>query len=182
MPYYGRKRLQQLLLVLAVCIPCTGTLASQGVSEDALKSALLLKLTRFVYFPEAHSVQQPRLCILGQTPFEDTLNTLNLATPAELQMLLEYPADAGAALDCQFVFISRSERRRLGPILEQLASRTLVTISDIHDFAHNGGMVELALESSRDTQISIVINRRAAAAQGIEFNAQLLRLATLVKE
>jgi len=42
-------------------------------------------------------------------------------------------------------------------------------------------MVELSLRSD-SSRIQILINRKAAQKQGIEFNAQLLRLAKIVEQ
>ncbi len=53
-----------------------------------------------------------------------------------------------------------------------------MTVSDIPGFARAGGMIELPLEGER---VAIVLNRRAAQSRGIEFNAQLLRLARVIE-
>lgn len=179
----GRQLLSVLLALVLAAAPVSVHSANPAVSEYAIKSALLLKLTRFVYLPTgSHAGQLPVLCVLGSNPFGNTLHELNQATGPEKQVQLKLPASAADAADCKFVFISRSEHRRLGQILRQLAQYKLVTISDIRGFAHSGGMVELALEDTYDSSINILINRHAAARQGIKFNAQLLRLATLVRE
>jgi len=171
-----------LILLLLAAMPTAQLSASPAVSEYAVKAALLLKLSRFVYLPDDNAEHEPHLCILGQNPFGDELERLNQASDRPYQVSLTPSANAAQASACDFVFVSRSERRRLAPILKQLADYPLVTISDIQGFARNGGMVELALTSRRDNQISILINRQAASQQQIEFNAQLLRLAVLINE
>lgn len=168
-----------------MCLACQTQPANAdgtAVSEYAVKSALLLKLSRFVYFPRELEGQQRQLCVLGQNPFGNTLEQLNQASSPADQLRLRFLASAQQARDCHFVFISQSERRRLSATLKQLEELTLVTISDIRGFARNGGMLELSLASDSDTQLNIFINRQAARQQGIGFNAQLLRLATLVNE
>ena len=57
----------------------------------------------------------------------------------------------------------------------------VVTVSDIDGFARAGGMVELAQNPDGSGALSILINRRAAQEQRVQFNAQLLRLATIVE-
>ena len=160
--------------------------ADTAVSEYAVKSALLLKLSRFVYFPEQEQEQeqeQPRqLCVLGQNPFGNILQQLNQASGTANKLRLKFLYSAQQSGGCHFVFISQSERRKLGLILRQLEEQALVTISDIRGFTRSGGMLELSLAGEQNTQLNIFINRQAARQQGISFNAQLLRLAILVNE
>lgn len=153
---------------------------AQPVSEYALKSALLFKLPQFVYRQEMDRSVPLSICVLGSNPFGNTLERLAqnaIDGRAVRTVRLDGPRDASA---CDFVFISRSETNGLDGILRRIATYPVVTVSDIEGFARSGGMVELALGSD-GTAISILINRRAAQKQGIEFNAQLLRLAKVVE-
>jgi hypothetical protein len=65
-------------------------------------------------------------------------------------------------------------------LLRRIQGRRLVTVSDIEGFAQSGGIVEFSLRSD-GSGVLILINRKAAQKQGIEFNAQLLRLARIVE-
>lgn len=180
---WSRRQFRQgLIFLMLAAMPAVQLSANPAVSEYAVKAALLIKLSRFVYLPDENAEKEPRLCILGQNPFGDELEQLNQASDWPYQISLLSSAGGAQTDTCDFVFISRSERRRLAAILKQLADYPLVTISDIQGFARNGGMVELAFASRRDSQISIIINRPAARQQQIEFNAQLLRLAVLINE
>ena len=51
---------------------------------------------------------------------------------------------------------------------------------DVLPTAQAGGIVELAAHAQDNSKVHILINPTAAARQGIKFNAQLLRLATLL--
>jgi len=53
-------------------------------------------------------------------------------------------------------------------------------VSDIAGFAKAGGMVEFSL-GGEGAAVSILVNRKSAQKQSIEFNAQLLRLAKVVE-
>lgn len=153
---------------------------AQPVSEYALKSALLFKLPQFVYRQEMDRSVPLSICVLGSNPFGNTLERL-AQIPIDGRQVravrLNEPRDASA---CDFVFISRSEAGGLDGILRRIGSYPVVTVSDIEGFSRSGGMVELAL-GNEGAAISILINRRAAQRQGIEFNAQLLRLAKVVE-
>lgn len=181
MPVAFQSLLGRAVLFLLLCgQPLLAN--SAAVSEYSLKSALLLKLSRFVYFPEDNPGPPHQLCVIGQNPFGNVLQQLNLASDPTSQLRLRFLSDNQKADHCHFVFIARSERRRFANILKQLKNQPLVTVSDIRGFARSGGMIELSLTSAASNQLNILINRSAASQQGIEFNAQLLRLATLVNE
>ncbi len=164
------------LLIFLVIAP----VFAQPVPEYALKSALLFKLPQFVYRQDLDRSTPLSICVLGNSPFGGLLERL-AQTPINGRTVrtvrLEGPRDATA---CEFVFISRSEANGLDGILRRMGSYPVVTVSDIEGFARSGGMVELAL-GGEGGAISILINRQAAQRQGIEFNAQLLRLAKMVE-
>lgn len=150
------------------------------VAEYALKSALLFKLPQFVYLPDAGRAQMVDICALGSHPFGNAPEVLaNRQTEGRVVRWRVLGSSADAA-DCDFVFIARSETVGLDATLRRLSKWPLVTVSDIEGFATQGGMVELALASDR-ASLNILINRKAAQKQGVEFNAQLLRLAKVIE-
>jgi len=169
-----------MLLPFLLTTPTNPVLAqATAVSEYALKSVLFFKLPLFVYQPNAIRNSDLRMCLLGSNPFGGALEKLAQAPidgrPVQV-IRLSNPADAS---QCDFLFIPRNEADRLEDILRKLSTSTVVTVSDIEGFAAAGGMVELSL-GDKGAAIRILINRKAAWKQNIEFNAQLLRLARLV--
>ena len=154
--------------------------AAPAVSESALKAALLLKLGRYTYFPGEEQPQQQVICVLGQTRLQAELEKLVAALPDADAVRLVYPASAADITGCQLVCVAQSEQRRLSGLLRELDGVAALTLSDMHGFAQRGGMVEMQLDSHNRGQIKLRISRQNAARQGIKFNAQLLRLATLV--
>lgn len=171
-------------LVVLACIallgaPALPVLAQGAVSEYALKSALFFRLMQFVYRPAATSDPVIEVCLLGGNPFGGALEKLAQNPIGGRPVKYLRPGAAVEATECDFVFIARSEAASLDGILRRLAAHSVVTVSDIEGFAKAGGMVEFMLGD--EGAISILINRKAAQRQGIEFNAQLLRLARIVE-
>ncbi len=173
---------QLLIALLLLTLLASGARAQPApVSEYAVKSALLFKLPRFVYLPRLGGGTQITLCVLGKNPFGGALDRL-AQTPIDgrrVQVLMH--DKASQTLDCDFVFVARSEAAQLRATLTQLEEAPVVTVSDIEGFARAGGMVELAQNPDGSGALSILINRRAAQEQRVQFNAQLLRLATIVE-
>lgn len=167
-----RPRLSRPLLGLALTLLAVAARAEE-VSEYSMKAVLFYRLAQFVYWPGGEPAPKPTiLCIVGKNPFGPAINQLKQAGDGtELRIA---PADPGA---CHLLFIARSESSGLDAWLGRSEGKRMVTISDIPGFAKAGGMIELPLDGER---VGILINRASAAKRGIDFNAQLLRLAKVV--
>lgn len=170
---------------MAVPNPAQAQQPPSSATEYAIKSALLFKLPRFIYLPKLADDAALQLCVLGENPFGGALHKLAQTPIDGRQITVRQFADSQALeqlpLDCHLLFVTRSETARLAGILQQLKQAPTVTISDIEGFAKAGGMVEMALNPSSGSALNILINRKAAQAQHIDFNAQLLRLASLIE-
>ncbi len=171
-------RLLLAALVMASLLPAH----AQGtpVAEYAVKSALLFKLPQFVYRPGASEEPLLTMCLLGSNPFGNALEKLAETKIDGRKIWYRKLSSMAEAQACAFVFISRSEAGNLDNILRVMAKGSAVTVSDIDGFAKAGGMVEFAL-GGEGAAIGILINRKSAQKQNIEFNAQLLRLAKVVE-
>lgn len=165
-------RLFALWLALLAGLPAPA--AALDVSEYGMKAVLFYRLPQFVYWPADEKAHHPLiLCVVGKNPFGEAISQLHEAAAANIEVRLA-PADPNA---CQLLFISRSESANVDAWLSRTEGRRIITVSDIPGFARAGGMVELPLEGGR---VNIVINRKSAQKRGIEFNAQLLRLARVI--
>lgn len=151
-----------------------------AVSEYAVKSALLFKLPQFVYRRDASRERALHLCLFGSNPFGGALEKLATHPIDGREVRFFKLATLAEAGTCDFIFIARSEADSLDAILRRFAALPVVTVSDIDGFARAGGMVELA-HGSEGAPVSILINRKSARRQNVEFNAQLLRLAKVVE-
>lgn len=179
-PISGKLR-HLLFLLLAGVLVLPAFAQGAVVSEYAVKSTLLFRLPQFVYRPDQAREPLIDICLLGSNPFGGALERLaQLPTGDGRAVRYLKTASSAEAANCAYVFISRSEAGNLDAILRRLAGSPVVTVSDIDGFARAGGMVEFAL-GGEGAAVSILINRRAAQRQNIEFNAQLLRLAKVVE-
>jgi len=79
--------------------------------------------------------------------------------------------------DCHILFISRSERPRLEQILAHLQGRSVLTVSDLEDFARQGGVIRFVLVEDK---VRLRINLEAAKAAGLTISSKLLRPAQIV--
>lgn len=157
-----------------------------AVSEQALKAVLFYKLPLFVYANpstngSASEKRKPiNICTLGDSPLGNAVEKLPRTLADGRRVDLRALAGNADSSECEFLFIGRSEADNLDTLLRRIQGRRLFTVSDIEGFAQAGGIVEFSLRSD-GSGVLILINRKAAQKQGIEFNAQLLRLARIVE-
>lgn len=142
-------------------------------AEYQVKAAFLLKFLEFIEKPGSPDVRE--VCVLGATPFGDSLDRLaelRSARGADTNVVVLDSLDG--APRCDLLFVSRSEADRLEPVLRAARATGVVTVSDIEGFALRGGMIELVMEGR---SIQFVINQSTARADGVEISSQLLALA-----
>ncbi|MGH9358491.1 MAG: YfiR family protein [Terriglobia bacterium] len=172
---------KRLCLGFALSIIIAGgtSALAQHVSEYAVKAAFVYDFAKFVTWPPGvfKSAASPvRICVLGDNPFGDALAQITSGkTFNGRAFAVAYLKDVQAARDCQIVFISRSERRRLPAILSNVGKS--LTVGDTDDFARQGVMINLFLEADK---VRFAINPAAAARAGISISSQLLSLAKIV--
>jgi len=148
--------------------------AQDEPDEYRIKAAILSKLIDFVSWDDFNG-EDIRYCVLGTDPFGNLLD--DAFSEKSNISLVRVQNNIGQLEDCRVVFVSDSELRNYREILGQLASQSVLTISDISRFADNGGMINLTFANRR---VRFRINQETAERVGINFNYQLLKLADIV--
>ena len=152
------------------------------VDEYQVKAAFLYNFAKFVEWPpEAfRSDKEPlRICILGANPFGSSLSDVLrgktvLGRPIALADLTE-PTQAA---DCQIVFVSESDRKRVRLILKTLPRTGVLTVSESDGFAARGGMVNITRQSGH---LGFEINADVASDARLRISSRVLQLARIVK-
>jgi hypothetical protein len=146
-----------------------------------VEAVFLFNFSQFVEwppqaFPEAGSPIV--IGVLGSDPFGATLDEVVRGEVVKGRPLVVRRFQHLEDLtDCQILFISRSERARLQPILEKLKGRSILTVSDLEEFAGEGGVICFVL---LDNKIRLRVNLEAAKAVGLTLSSKLLRPAQIV--
>jgi hypothetical protein len=167
-----------ILTALAIFLSAHGALSMAAGSEP--ESALILKIGKFVHWPPgtfANSAGVLRLCIVGTDSGGESIDALAGQKLQDKIIAVVQVADSGPPVsDCHILFIKKSERDRLGAVLDAAAHSPALTISDIDGFAAEGGMVGL---TSAAGTLHFEINVAASKRAGLTFGAQLLQIAAL---
>ncbi|MDJ0880625.1 MAG: YfiR family protein [Gammaproteobacteria bacterium] len=183
--HYGNS----VRLISYVLIFLLGTLfSSPALSDDhkaspeyKLKAALLYKLTKFVEWPAAlvsNAEESFNLCILGDNVFAEALEPLTQRKVREQAIKLHFFNRSNRINQhCHLLFITDSKRAFLGNILSNINKVGCLTISDINNFAEDGGVIEL---TRGEKKIGFKINLEEAKLANLSLAAPLLELSTVI--
>lgn len=168
----------QSFFLIAICLFCL--LQQNAYAEKApeyqLKATFLFHFLDFTKWPSSKNGDKT-ICILGHNPFNNYLQDLANFSGKDHKVFIKHVATLNDTNDCHILFISRSETNNLSKTLEKLASRPLLTVSDIHSFAANSGMIELSKESNKT---KLIINLNSVKKTGLRLNSNLINLAQIV--
>jgi hypothetical protein len=158
------------------------SLWAQSPDEYQVKAAFLYNFAKFVEWP-AQSFKTANdpivICVLGKDPFGNVLDEPMKGTEADgRQIVVRRTSDVRQASACNILFISSSERKRLTSVLAAARACGILTVSDMEDFAAQGGVINLKLENGR---VRFEINPDAAERSGLRISSKLLSLAQIVR-
>lgn len=117
-----------------------------------------------------------RLCVLGTTEYADDL--LGVASQAVGNQRLEVrrvaPADARALADCEGIYAGQLDESAWRRLMEQLAGRPLLTISERGELCRIGAMFCLR---RRGEGTGFEVSLDSVARSGLRVNPKVLQLA-----
>jgi len=155
------------------------TFGARVEEEARVKTAYIYNFCKYVTWPKAVTDDPIDICLLGQDPLAEHLPTLEHKKIQSRKIVVRlYSVCSGSAVNCcEVLFISGSEKKKLGSLLNALAGNAVLTVSDIEGFARRGGMIELVRQGNK---IRFVINKESVDKAGLVISSRLLKLATIV--
>lgn len=158
------------------------TAQPDAFQEYFVKGAFLYNFARFVEWPQKAftSEQDPvTICILGEDPFGSALDQLRGKTTGNRKILVRQHVNISEIDHCNILFISKSEQAKLAEILPSSHRRSMLTVSDMENFAEQGGIIGLV---TVENKIRFEVNLDAARRANLKISSQLLKLANIVKD
>jgi len=150
----------------------------ESAQEYEVKAAFLYNLAKFVEWPDAQSKGPLVFGILGPDPFGEILDrVVDHKVIGGRPVMLKRSADVSQLADCQVLFVSASEGKRLKQILKDLDGRSVLTVGDNDEFVRSGGAVALVLEQNR---VVLEINVDRAAKAKLKISSRALEVARIV--
>lgn len=150
-------------------------------TEYEVKAAFIHNIAKYVEWPPTpeYAASTMRLCVLGQNPFGNALDTLRNKKVGGLTWELVPVGPKTSMKECRVLFIAASESGNLRQILDSIKGSAVLTIGDTEGYAERGVMANFYLENS---MVRIEINMDAAKRAGLNISSQLLKLARIVNE
>lgn len=151
-------------------------------TEYQLKAAYIYHFAQFVDWPASAfpATNAPLVIgILGDNPFGADLPHIVEGKVLNNHPLTvkEFRAVTEAATNCQILFISSSEKRRLPEIFTALKGTSVLTVGEEEYFTQNGGMISFVPDGAR---IRFLINETTVKNAGLNMSFKLLSLAKQV--
>lgn len=152
--------------------------------EYKIKSAYIEKFIRFIEWPANSDVPNTSvplvIGVIGKNNFGDNLKILSQKFRIkDKQIKILYLKQLKEIDEVHVLFISQSEKYRLGRILNVTRSKPILTIGDTSGFAQRGVLVNFFFQESR---IRFEINLSAVEASGLHFKTKILKYARLIQK
>lgn len=181
------RRLSRLsgvwLVISALFLSGAWNLPAQTAAskEYQIKAAFVFNFAQFVDWPsDTFTNASAPLCIgvLGDDPFGDILDTtINGEKVNGHPLVVRRFHKAEEIQDCQVLFISHSEAKRMRQVLDGLKGRSVLTIGEVDGFCKDGGIIRFVTEQNK---IRFRINPETAKNSSLTVSSKLLRLAQIV--
>ena len=171
-------KLVALGLLYILLAPVTVTAAEP--SEYTVKAAFIYNFAKFVEWPAELSAKEGPFVIgiLGEDPFEGALDEIvSGKTIRDKKIIVKRFSKIEDAMNSNILFISNSEKRSIARIIKQLTGTHVLTVSDIGEFAEQGGIIGLMVDQNH---VRFAINVAVAEQAGLKPSSQLLKLARIV--
>jgi hypothetical protein len=169
------------LAILALAISCRELPTPPAMDDYQRKTVFLSNFSQYTDWPAgvfAGPGAPLVIGILGADPFGANLEAAVRGRKVSFRPLrLQHFNRVDEIKTCQILFISASEIKRLPRVLQALKGRSILTVSDLPDFALRGGMIGLVNDGG---QIQLQINFEVLRAARLTLSAKILRTAKIV--
>jgi hypothetical protein len=111
--------------------------------------------------------------VVGDDPFGGALDRLNGNAINGRIFQIKRFRRGDDLRGCQILFISNSEGRNLGKILDSIKGTSILTIGETSQFNQSGGMIRFVIQ---DDKVRFEINAHAARQARLRVSSKLLAL------
>jgi hypothetical protein len=164
-----------VFLVALFVIAPRQVVQGQTANEYQIKAAFILNFAKFVDWPNG-AFQNGNLVvgIVGTDPFGEEIDRLLKGNQANGRPLIVRRLKRTDNLRvCNILFISSSEQKHLGQIMQSLKGASVLTVGEMSQFAREGGMIRLLIEGHK---VRFEINSTAASEAGLKISSKLMAL------
>ncbi len=151
--------------------------ANAATKEYRFKAAFLIQFVKYTQWPKING-DQIVVGIIGDDSFGDALDKYQDKNVQGKNLVFINIDDINEAKTCcQLLFISVSEKDRIDGIINALAGKPILTVSEIDDFTQKGGMIYLV---RKGTKQKFMVSVKNADKGSLKFSPHMLKVASSV--
>jgi hypothetical protein len=172
-----RARLPVMLgVVCLAALPIA--LRGQTATTDEVKAAFLFNFAKFVEWPAARGTGSLSIGVLGNDNLGESLREIVRGKTVNGRPLASRRVTADDDLaSLHLLFVGTSEKMRVADVLKRVEGGSVLTVSDVDKFCHQGGVIALTQEGNH---VRFDINLDAADRSKLKVSSKLLTLARTV--
>ena len=171
-----------LIAAMSLCLAIPqGSLAQPN--EQQIKAAILYSFAKFVTWPAntfAEDNSSLVIAIVGEDSLHHHIDNLEGKKIGNRTITIRHWSRHELKLrkkSCQILYVAESERKRLKEILAMVAAEPILTVSNLPNFAQNGGTVNF---EKKKNHVRFAINLDASDQAGLKVSSKLYPLATTI--
>jgi len=166
-------------LLLGVLSTTAEAAATSHPSQSDVEAVYLFDFGKFVRWPAGSDQGPMSLCVAGSPSFsaglEKVIANENISgRTLEVRQVLRVDDTS----HCAILFIDTTERDHAEELLQAVADKPTLTVSDLPDFLARGGMIQFQLLEKR---VRFSVNLNAATHAHLTISSELLKVAVSVK-
>lgn len=168
-----------LFVSLILCTSCLPAKSDEQrvLYEQKIKAGLVYNLIKYTLWPENRLNNKLQLCLFGGDPFNGYLSPLEGRTAQQVTISIQRINKITETKNCHLLVIHQDQQNQIAELLGFLQKENILTVSDIPEFANQGGMVELAKENEK---VSLHINNNTVTQNGLKIDDRMLKLAKII--
>jgi hypothetical protein len=153
-----------------------------SLSEYQVKALFLLNFAKYVDWPPVSFAETNTPIIIGLYGEDKCGEALKKAvegrTVAGPRIIIQPVGKDDDLGKCHILFISVSDKKQLGEILDKIKALPVLTVGETDQFMEQGGVINFV---KREGRIRLKINLDAARRAKLQISSKLLNVADVVK-
>ncbi len=170
------------IVLAALALGPSGRAENPTALEYQVKAGFLFNFAKFIEWPPEKFPQSDSpliIGVVGADPFGGILEeAVGDKTINNRRMVVKHVPIGDELKKCHLLFISGSEKDRLGAILAEVKGSNVLTVGETDKFLSRNGIINFVMV---DNKVRFEINEAAASHAGLKISSKLLALAQSVK-
>jgi hypothetical protein len=167
------------ILLFTLILELSANAGTTELGEYEIKSGMLYNFTYFVEWPieSLNKSKTLSVCIAGDNSSNRSFRRLHGKPYKDRTIVVRQIKEPGNITGCNMLFLNHSENHQLPAYLQMAYKKSILTVSDMDNFASQGGIIGFIEQNGK---VRFEINLDAAQQSKIKVSSQLLKLARIV--